>query len=88
MAFNRTRENTAHEHNNLPHDQFGHRARIAIRCVKNRNPVQSGRFQINLIGADAEATNSHKTVSAFNDFLGQLRAGTDAHNMHAFERLC
>ncbi len=87
MTFHRAWENAAHEHDNFAHHQFRHGTCVAVRCVKNGNTVHTRSFKINLIGANAEAANGHKPVCAIQHFLGQLRAGTDANNMHTFQRL-
>ena len=76
----------ANQHHAQTDYQFGNRARVGIRRVKNRDTVFHRRLEIYLIRADAKRADGEKFVRRFENFFRDLSFRTDAQDMNAFDR--
>lgn len=58
--------------------QFGYRTGVGVWRVEHGDTALAGSFQVDLVGADAEAANGDQFLGAVEDLFGQLGARTDA----------
>lgn len=68
----------AQQQDGLGQYQLGHRTGVGVRCVEHGDTALAGSFQVDLVGADAEAANSDQFLGAVEDLFGELGARTDA----------
>jgi len=67
----------AQQQDGLGQHQFGYRTGVGVRGVEHGDAALAGRVQVNLVGADAEAADSHQLFRAIEELFGQLGAGAD-----------
>ncbi|MNQ64733.1 hypothetical protein D3C85_791680 [compost metagenome] len=77
----------AHQNDGQADGQFDHRAGVGIGGVEHSHAVFGGRFQIDLVGADAEGGDGQQTVGLFQHPLADIGLGADAQDVHALDRL-
>ena len=58
--------------------QLGHRTGVGVRGVENSDTAFASSVEVDLVGADAETTNSDQFLGAIEHFFGQLGTRTDA----------
>ena len=61
--------------------QFGNGAGVREWCVKHGDPAFCRRTQINLIGANTEATNRDQFLCGVNHLFSQMSTGSQANKM-------
>ncbi len=66
--------NAAHQHDDLCQYQLGHAAGIGKRGIEDRNTQARGGLQIDLVGANAKATNGSELRRRFKYCSRQLGA--------------
>ncbi len=62
--------------------QLGHRARVGVRRVEDHHATLARRVQVHLVGADAKAAHGHELLRGGEHVGRQLRARTDADEVH------
>ena len=67
-------EDAAHQHHDLAQRQLGDGARVGKRRIEHRNATMRRRFQIHLVGADAEAADGEKPIGRFQHLGRHLGA--------------
>ncbi len=70
--------NAAQHQQQLAQHHFGHGSGIGEGGVEDRNTAFGRRFQINLVGADAEAAHRHQFFCGGEHLFGQMRTRSDA----------
>ena len=69
-----TRDDPAQQDDDLADHQFRHASRVGKRGVEHRNPAPARGVDIDLIGADAEASDRNQPVRGLENVRGDLRA--------------
>ena len=87
MRIDRLRDDAAHQHDDLTNHQLGHRAGVAVGRVEHRNAKRARRFQLHLVGTDAEAAHRHQPVCSLQHLGAQLGAAAYTQDMGAAQRL-
>ena len=72
---------TAQQQQDLAQYQFGDRTGVGEGCVEDRNAADLGRFQLDLVGADAEAADGDQLVGGVEHLLGDLGSGAQPDEM-------
>ncbi len=71
-------EDAAQEQDGLGQHQLGYRTGVGVWRVEHGDTALAGSFQVDLVGADAEAANGYQFLGAVEDLFGELGARTDA----------
>ena len=77
----------AQQHDGFRQHQFGDAAGIGIGRVEYRDAGQLGGFEVDLVGADAEAADRQQAPGLGQHLGGQLGARADADEMRIGDRL-
>src|SRR5690606_32046006 len=85
VALSVTLRNAAHQHDDFSDGQFGYGTGVGIRCVEYGDTTLGGRFQINLVGTNAETTHGDQFFGGGKDIFGQLGAGADTNEVRIFD---
>ncbi|MPM93003.1 hypothetical protein SDC9_140139 [bioreactor metagenome] len=75
------------QQNGLAQHQLSHRACIGIRRIEHRHAMIARGLQIDLVGADAKRPHRHQLVGLGEHVGRELRARTDAQEMHVGQAL-
>jgi hypothetical protein len=75
------------QHDGFGNHQLGHRAGVGIGCIEHRDAGQLRRFQVHLVGADAEAAHRHQAFGVGQDLGTELGARTDADDVGFLDAL-
>jgi len=69
----------------LADHEFSHRARVGEGRVEDADAVFRGIFEVDLVGADAEAADDDQVLGVFEDVGRELGFGADADDLHVFD---
>lgn len=75
----------ARKGNDLGDDELSDGARVAERRIEDRDAMLSGILQVDLVGANAEATDSNKVLGMGENFGGQLCLGSNTKYVNVAE---
>ena len=79
------RRNAAHQANDVADNQFHHGASVGIWGIEHGDAVLARIVEIDLIGADAEATDSRERRTCVDDFAGHAGFGANAQQINVFQ---
>ena len=71
------------KHDDLSQDHFGNAAGVSERSIENRNPGHLRRFEINLVGPDAEGPDRKQALGRRDHLSRDLRLAADAEHLNA-----
>ena len=87
MALGVLLGDAAQQQQDLAQNQLGDRAGVGEGGVENRNAADLGRFQLDLIGTDAEAADGDQLAGGVEHLLGDLGARAQPDEMHVTDLL-
>jgi hypothetical protein len=70
------------QHDDLSNDQLRHTARVTKRRVEDGDTVLGGIFEVDLVGADAEAADDNEVLSLAQHPLRKFRLGADSDGVN------
>ena len=79
--------NAAGQHDGFGNHQLGHRAGVGIRRIEHRHAGQLRRFQVDLVGADAETAHRDQALGMAEHLGAELGARTDADDVRLGDAL-
>jgi hypothetical protein len=73
--------NAAQQQQQFANHQLRHGTGVGERGVKDRNTAFGGSIQVNLVGTDAEAADSHQLFRRGNNIFSQVSTGSQANEV-------